>query len=68
LIIAAVPVIIALVVVVVVTAVDVVVAPIDIIITPVDIFDGVVLQVGGVTIVRAGSPGGFLLKRDLLLQ
>jgi hypothetical protein len=28
----------------------------------------VILRVGGVTVVRAGSPGGFLLGRDLLLR
>jgi hypothetical protein len=35
---------------------------------PIDIVsDGAVLRVGGVTVVGAGSPDGFLLGRDLLL-
>jgi hypothetical protein len=32
-----------------------------------DVSDRVVLRVGGVTVVRADSLGGFLLRRDLLL-
>jgi hypothetical protein len=35
---------------------------------PIDVVsDGAVLRVGGVIVVGAGSPGGFLLGRDLLL-
>jgi hypothetical protein len=32
------------------------------------ISDGVILRVGGVTVLGAGSPGRFLLERDLLLR
>jgi hypothetical protein len=46
----------------------VIVAPIDVIIAPIGVFNGVILRVGGVTIVGAASPSGFLLGRDLLLR
>jgi hypothetical protein len=46
----------------------VIIAPVVVVDAPVIIVVVVVLRVVGVTIIGAGSPGGFLLERDILLQ